>query len=122
MLRPKGRVILTVPAHRWLWSRIDEIASHQRRYNRRGLISLFQSEGFEIADCRYFFTALVPGLLARTLLSRNSTRDTVEKGCGLTVSPLGNRLMKLAGGPGDFLLAALRHVTGGSLLAIARKI
>src|SRR5882762_9270247 len=86
MLRPGGRVILTVPAHRWLWSRIDELSSHHRRYTRRGITSLLESAGFEILQSRYFFTALVPGLLARRFLSRKATWETVESGIGLKVS------------------------------------
>ena len=121
MLRPGGRVILTVPAHRWLWSRIDELSGHHRRYNRNGLASLFASAGFEVLESRYFFTALVPGLLARSFLSRNATRETVESGCGLKVSRLGNLFLGLATGPGDFLLSPLRNITGGSLLAVARR-
>lgn len=121
MLRPGGRVILTVPAHRWLWSRIDELAGHHKRYNRKGLVSLLGSAGFEMLESRYFFTALVPGLLVRSFLSRKATRETAEKGCGLKVSGLGNLLLRLAAGPGDFLLAPLRRIIGGSLLAIARK-
>jgi 2-polyprenyl-3-methyl-5-hydroxy-6-metoxy-1,4-benzoquinol methylase len=122
MLRPGGRVILTVPAHQALWSRIDELSSHHRRYNRRGLASLLQSGGFEILQSRYFFTALVPGLLARRFVSRNATWETVESGIGLKVSRLANLAMRLASGPGDFLLAPLRRFVGGSLLTIARKV
>jgi SAM-dependent methyltransferase len=121
MLRPEGRVILTVPAHRWLWSRIDELAGHHRRYSRKGLVSLLGSVGFEVLESRYFFTAIVPGLLARSFLSRNATRETAEWGCGLKVSGLGSLLLGLAAGPADFLLSPLRRITGGSLLAVARK-
>jgi SAM-dependent methyltransferase len=121
MLRAGGRIVLTVPAHRWLWSRIDELSSHRRRYDRKGLMSVLESGGFEILECRYFFTALVPGLLVRSLLSRNLTWGTVEKGCGLKVSKLGSALLGLASGPGDVLLSPLRNLTGGSLLAVARK-
>ena len=121
MLRPGGRIVLTVPAHGWLWSRIDELSSHYRRYDRKGLMSLLASAGFEVLECRYFFTALVPGLLVRSLLLRNVTRGFVESGCGLKMSKLGKAVLELASGPGDALLSPLRNVTGGSLLAVARK-
>jgi 2-polyprenyl-3-methyl-5-hydroxy-6-metoxy-1,4-benzoquinol methylase len=121
MLRPGGRVILTVPAHRWLWSRIDELSGHHRRYNRKAIASLFESAGFEILESRYFFTGLVPLLLARSLLSRKATWETIVSESGLTVSRLGNQVLRLATGPGDFLLAPLRKFAGGSLLAVARK-
>jgi SAM-dependent methyltransferase len=121
MLRPGGRIILTVPAHRWLWSRIDDLSSHYRRYNRPGLTAVLERAGFEALECRYFFTAMVPGLLLRRLLTRNATWDNVESGCGLKVSRLSKLLIGLAGGPGDFLLSPLRRVVGGSLLAVARR-
>jgi 2-polyprenyl-3-methyl-5-hydroxy-6-metoxy-1,4-benzoquinol methylase len=121
MLRPGGRIILTVPAHRWLWSRLDELAGHHRRYSRKSLRFLLASAGFQVLEARYFFTALVPGLLVRSFVSRNTTRTNVEAGCGLNVSPFGNMLLGLAAGPGDTLLTPLRWFTGGSLLAVARK-
>jgi 2-polyprenyl-3-methyl-5-hydroxy-6-metoxy-1,4-benzoquinol methylase len=121
MLRPGGRVILTVPAHRWLWGRIDELSSHHRRYNRQSLASLLRAGGFEVLKSRYFFTALVPALLVRSYLSRNARWETIESESGLTNSPLGNLVLRLASGPGDFMLAPLRGLLGGSLLAVARK-
>jgi hypothetical protein len=104
-----------------LWSRIDELATHYRRYDRKGLASLFESAGFEILESRYFFTALVPGIFIRSFLSRNATWETVESGCGLNVSRFSNLLLGLAAGVGDFLLYPLRKFVGGSLLAVARK-
>ena len=121
MLRPQGKVLLTVPAHSWLWSRIDEFSGHHRRYDRRGLRSLLTLAGFEVLECRYFFMALVPGLLARKLRARNVTRTTVARECGLEVSRLGRTLLGLAAGPGDSLLFPLHALTGGSLLAVARR-
>ena len=121
MLRPGGRVLLTVPAHSWLWSRVDDLSGHHRRYNRRRLGSLLASAGFDVLECRYFFTALVPGLLLRSLLSRNVTRDSLEGGSGLKVSRLGRIVLGLMSGPGDAVLFPLRHVAGGSLIAVARK-
>jgi SAM-dependent methyltransferase len=121
MLRSGGRVLLTVPAHGWLWSRIDELSGHYRRYNRRALVSAMTSAGFEVLECRYFFIALVPGLIVRSLLSRNMTPQRIEAGCGLTMSPLGRTLLRLASGPGDVIGFPLRHLTGGSLIAVARK-
>jgi 2-polyprenyl-3-methyl-5-hydroxy-6-metoxy-1,4-benzoquinol methylase len=121
MLKPGGRVVLTVPAHRWLWSRIDELSTHHRRYTRKTLASLFEAAGFEILESRYLFTALVPGLFIRSFLSRKTTWETIEGGCGLNVSPFSNALLGFAAGAGDFLLYPLRKFVGGSLLAVARK-
>lgn len=108
-------------SHRWLWSRIDELSGHHRRYNRKGLTSGLTSSGFDVLESRYLFTALVPGLIDRRFLSRRSTRETAESGCGLKVSPIGNCFLQMATGPGDVLLSPLRHAVDGGLLAVARK-
>jgi 2-polyprenyl-3-methyl-5-hydroxy-6-metoxy-1,4-benzoquinol methylase len=121
MLKPGGRVVLTVPAHRWLWSRIDDLSTHHRRYTRKTVAALFEPAGFEILESKYFFTALVPGLFVRSFLSRNTTWETIEGGCGLNVSPFSNALLGIAAGAGDFLLHPLRRFVGGSLLAVAGK-
>ena len=34
-VRPGGGVLVAVPQHRWLWSRVDELGHHVRRYQRR---------------------------------------------------------------------------------------
>jgi SAM-dependent methyltransferase len=121
MLRKGGRIILTVPAHQWLWSRIDELSGHHRRYGRSGMMSLLERNGFEVLHCRYFFTALVPALFVRSLLARRSSWKSIETDSGLKVSKASNAMFMLAGGFGDVLLSPLRSLTGGSLLAVARK-
>jgi SAM-dependent methyltransferase len=120
VLRSGGRLVLTVPAHRWLWSRIDDLSGHYRRYDRTTLTALLSSAGFEVVECRYFFTALVPALLLRSLLSRGTTAGTLARDSGLTISRPGHALLTLLGGPGDTLLSPFRRVAGGSLLAIGR--
>ena len=37
LLKPNGRVLITVPAYQWLWSQHDKSLHHFRRYTRTGL-------------------------------------------------------------------------------------
>ena len=37
MLRPGGKLLVTVPALMWLWSNNDVFNAHQRRYTREEL-------------------------------------------------------------------------------------
>jgi SAM-dependent methyltransferase len=68
VLRPAGRIYLTVPAHQWLWSITDVEAGHFRRYSTRQLSSRFTAAGFDVLYATYFFEALVaPFYLLRTL-------------------------------------------------------
>jgi predicted GTPase len=37
MLKENGNIVLTVPAHMWLWNRDDTIAGHKIRYTKKDL-------------------------------------------------------------------------------------
>jgi 2-polyprenyl-3-methyl-5-hydroxy-6-metoxy-1,4-benzoquinol methylase len=60
MLKPNGRIVLTVPAHKWLWNRDDAIAAHKRRYTLKELKMVMEKAGFEILHGRYFFVSILP--------------------------------------------------------------
>lgn len=49
-----GVMSITVPALHWLWTTRDERLAHQRRYNRRGLITAARQAGFEVEQCSYY--------------------------------------------------------------------
>lgn len=70
LLRPHGRVILTVPALQWLWSAHDECHHHYRRYTPARLRYLATAAGFRIEACGYFNTLLFPLLLLVRLIKR----------------------------------------------------
>jgi len=40
-LKPGGKFIMTVPAHKWMWSAHDVANHHKRRYSKRALEKLF---------------------------------------------------------------------------------
>lgn len=48
LLRPGGRLLVTVPAHPELWTAMDELIGHKRRYTRELLELHLQDAGFEI--------------------------------------------------------------------------
>ena len=54
LLRPGGRALVLVPAHRWLFSDLDRNLSHFRRYRRRDLAELARSSGLDLERSRYF--------------------------------------------------------------------
>jgi SAM-dependent methyltransferase len=65
VLRPGGFLVVTVPAHRWLWSWHDELVGHYHRYELSELTRLLEREGFAVAWSNYFYRFLVPAALAR---------------------------------------------------------
>ncbi|MCO4053322.1 MAG: class I SAM-dependent methyltransferase [Bosea sp.] len=71
LLRPGGRLFLTVPAYQALFSREDQDAGHFRRYNLPGLERVLEAAGFRSQFATYLFAPLpLPVFLLRTLPSR----------------------------------------------------
>ena len=64
-LAPKGTMVVTVPAHNWLWSHHDEIHHHKRRYSKDSLRSVMEEAGLEIRDMGYFNSLLFPLAVAQ---------------------------------------------------------
>lgn len=52
-LHPGGRLLVYVPALRWLWTANDDRVGHLRRYHRSGLVRLAREAGFAVDDARY---------------------------------------------------------------------
>lgn len=63
-IRPGGKIIIYVPAFNVLFSEMDRLVGHYRRYRRKELVAKMQGAGFHVATARYidcigFFLALV---------------------------------------------------------------
>ncbi len=46
MLTKDGAFILSVPQHKFLWSRLDELVCHKRRYSRSEMLTKLRETGF----------------------------------------------------------------------------
>ena len=69
-LAPGGRIYLTVPAGRWLWSDDDVQALHFRRYTRASLRRALERSGFRPLLVSKMFSPLpLPLLVCRSLPS-----------------------------------------------------
>jgi SAM-dependent methyltransferase len=75
LLRPGGRLFLTVPAYPLLYSVDDEVAGHFRRYTLSSLTRVLAGSGFRVGFASYMFAPLPPLVfLLRTLPSRLGLR------------------------------------------------
>lgn len=70
LVRPGGRLFVTVPAHPRLWSPHDELHQHRRRYTKRQLLELTEAAGFIVRRLTYFNFLLLPAVLVGRLLQR----------------------------------------------------
>jgi SAM-dependent methyltransferase len=111
---PGALLVVTVPAHAWLYSRWDEVSGHRRRYSRAGLIRHLREGGWELLRVRYIFAYCVPqAWIERRLLKR--VRDFEFPRVPRTL----NRLLTLAGHLERRCGSPLPF--GTSLLAVARR-
>ncbi len=78
-LKPGGRLYLTVPAFRALWSAEDDLVGHHHRYTLSTLAERLRRSGFDVDYRTYLFSPLpVPLFLCRTLPSRFGRRQTLD--------------------------------------------
>jgi len=53
LLGRSGRIVLLVPSHQWLFSPMDSMLEHHRRYDKMDLRSKLEEAGFKITSARY---------------------------------------------------------------------
>jgi len=119
MLSRGGRLFITVPAHMWLWSTIDESSGHKRRYSIKNVNNLLKDNGFKIIKSKYFFSCLIPFLLFRKLLNPKTGDD--RRGQGLEIGRYANLILDSLVKTEDRLLGSLNIPFGGSILVIGEK-
>lgn len=70
VLKPDGRVLITVPAFPMLWGIQDEIGHHKRRYRMAELVGRIRDAGLDVHRKFHFnYLLFVPILLARRVIA-----------------------------------------------------
>jgi SAM-dependent methyltransferase len=122
-LEPGGVLILTVPAHPFLFDEMDEIAHHRRRYTRRELRAKLRDAGFSVTHLAHFMAPLVPlfmvRLLRRAWPGRRSA--TERRKSELSVIPVLNPLLRAVLRLERPLVEAGGLPFGSSLVALAQR-
>lgn len=112
ILKPSGTLLLFVPALPFLFSRMDTILGHYRRYRRDELGELILANGFEIIKARYVDAlGTIPWWLVNTL------------GGAVKFNPVLARLYDRLGVPLTRFVESLLPATpfGKNIVVIARK-
>ena len=127
VLTDDGLLLITVPAHKWLWSDLDDWNGHFRRYTRRTLRAQLEQAGFSVVHCTHFFTPLVvPALLSRVVAGRLRGKRTdaeLEASLANDLAPsskLVSRILDLIHRPERVTLGRISLPAGTSILAVAR--
>jgi len=112
MLTINGRVVLTVPAHMWLWSEEDEVSNHFKRYELDDIKKLLIDNGFLITYASNFFISIIPLLYLRT---KRKSLDEIK------INPIINFILFKISIFENKLLKFLSFGVGGSIILVAEK-
>ena len=74
-LAPGGKILVTVPAHQWLWSAHDVVNHHHRRYSKNTLAAAIAKAGLRHNGLRYFNSLLFPLAAAARIVGRMTGKD-----------------------------------------------
>ncbi len=77
-LKPGGRILVTVPANRWMWSAHDVVHHHFRRYNRATFADVVGKAGLKLRLLTHFNTVLFPPAAAFRLASKLTGREEAD--------------------------------------------
>ena len=115
-LKPNGKLLMTVPAHRWMWSAHDTANHHKRRYSKKGLKALIEAAPLKLDMISYFNSLLFPLAVAARGLGRLTGReDSDDK---LPPKPV-NALLERVFAAERYAAGRLPMPPGLSLFAIA---
>jgi len=114
-LKPGGKILITVPAHPWMWSAHDVVNHHKRRYTRRTLRTALTDAGLRVEMLGWFNSLLFPLAAAARLAGRlTGKEDSDDK---LPPAPV-NRLFEAVFGLERYAVGRLPLPPGVSLVAI----
>ena len=119
LLKPKGELVIVVPAYRKLYGLKDKEFGHYRRYDRKELVEKLVRAGFNLKKIRYWnFIGLLPYLFYEKFLKRplnQELRYKKEKGF------LGRAVTALLNGWFALVENNFNPGTGLALLAVAAR-
>jgi SAM-dependent methyltransferase len=101
-LKPGGKLLMTVPAHQWMWSAHDVVNHHRRRYSRTALKRLIQGSPLKLERIGYLNSLLFPLAMADRLSSKLRGKD--DANLSLPPAPLNAAL--------EAVFSAERHLVG----------
>jgi SAM-dependent methyltransferase len=126
-----GRLLVTVPAFMFLWSKNDVLNMHQRRYSRSELKAKLEEHGFCVLRISYNNFFVFPLAAALILLRRGRAEPELasphfdEDAYQVEMEPAPPLLNALLTWVGKLEVALLRRVNlpfGTSIIAIAEKV
>ncbi len=92
VLKDDGFILLTVPAHTWLWSGHDMAMEHKRRYSKKDLLEKLKKGGFVIKKQTHF---VFPGIFYIFYCKILKTKPKKGETLDITLPKFLNRILIL---------------------------
>lgn len=122
LLAPGGTLIITVPAHQWMWSEHDVANHHFRRYTRAQVRALIEGTGLEVSLLTYQMVALFPLMAAARFAAK--LRGSGNLAAGAEIKPLPravNGVLRRVFEVEKWVTPRFPSPIGGSVLCVARR-
>lgn len=81
-LKNNGEIIVTVPAHQFLFSSHDIFLRHYRRYNRKSILTLFKKHNILVSEDFHFYSSLFICRCIQKLVKKLGFKKEKEIGIG----------------------------------------
>jgi len=122
VLRPGGICVLTVPAHRFLWSEHDEALAHVRRYETPEFVRLMEGAGLRVEKLTKAVALALPAIILYRAIKRVVAPPNGKPKTALVRLPrvMNQALIGLLGLEG-LMIRYVSLPVGTSLVAVARK-
>jgi SAM-dependent methyltransferase len=117
-LKPGGKLLVTVPANRWMWTAHDAAHHHHRRYEKRELAAAVTGAGFDIDLLSFMNSLLFPPIAAARLAGKMLGRDSADD--AIPPAPV-NALLRGVFGLESGLIGRVPLPFGVSLVAILSR-
>jgi SAM-dependent methyltransferase len=128
VLRPGGRLLISVPAYTWAWTSHDVHNAHQRRYTRGRLEARLAESGFQVLRSSYAFATVFPVFAAHRVAMRLAEKAGLSTGAEVQdvvsvprVPSAGGRLLVGMSRADEWLLRRTDLPFGSSVFAAAVK-
>lgn len=116
VLKPGGKILITVPAHQWMWSAHDVVNHHKRRYSKATLLTALEKAGLTWRKLRWFNSLLFPVAVAARFAGKLMGKDDSDD--SPPPAPL-NKAFELVFGLERHLLGRLPMPPGLSIIVLA---
>lgn len=121
-ISPNGYVLFAVPAYQFLWSSLDEVLGHKRRYTRKAIRQKLNRCGYQVVMASYFIFFLSPAFIAFRLFQNLKKTKTTSLGESVVKFPkainwIFTRLLYLEA----FILPRVSLPFGTSIIILAKK-